>query len=256
MPLRALIFDVDGTLADTEREGHLPACNEAFASLGYPVRWTWEEFKAMLIVPGSAQRMRSALSRLQPPVLPEEIGARVAALVELKSRLYIEKYLPRLPLRPGVCELVEEALSRDVRLAIVSSSRESQIEALLRHRLGGAARRFDPILGQRAGLKTAPDSPLYRRCVAVLGTAPEETLAIEDSQVGLQAARGAGLPCAVFYNDYTFGESFAGAALVARSFESFRLDQLAELCLPHAEVGGQLRPPRTGASAFAQGGAF
>ena len=252
MPLRALIFDVDGTLADTEREGHLPACNEAFARLGYPVRWTWEEFKAMLVLPRSAARMRLALSRLEPCALPEEIEARVAALVELKGRLYIETYLPRLRLRPGVSELIEEALSRGVRLAIVSSSREPQIEALLRHGLGRAARSFDPILGQGAGLKTAPDSPLYRRCLAELGTALGETLAIEDSQLGLQAARAAGVACAVFYNDYTFGESFAGAALVARSLESFRLDQLAALCsIPEPE---ELPSVGAGASACGRAG--
>jgi len=255
MPLRALVFDVDGTLADTEREGHLPACNEAFARLGYPVRWTWEEFRAMLCIPGSALRMRLALSGLKPPAHPEEIAARVAELVELKGRLYIEKYLPRLPLRPGVAGLIEEALARGVRLAIVSSSRETQIEALLRHRLGVAARRFHPVLGQGAGVKTAPGSPLYRRCVAALGTAPAETLAIEDSQVGLQAAREAGLPCAVFYNDYTFGESFAGAALVARSLERFRLDQLAALCLTPEEAGVEAGSARAGASELGQEGA-
>ena len=97
MPLRALIFDVDGTLAHTEREGHLPACNEAFARLGYPVRWTWEEFKPMLPIPGNAQRMRAALGRLGEAFPPEEIEARVKALVELKRRLYVEEYdVPRL----------------------------------------------------------------------------------------------------------------------------------------------------------------
>lgn len=253
MPLRALIFDVDGTLADTEREGHLPACNEAFASLGYPVRWTWEEFKAMLILPSSASRMRLALCRLTPTVL-RDIEVRVQALVALKNRLYIEKYLPRLRLRPGVAHLIDEALTRGVRLAIVSSSRETQIEALLHQHLGVAARRFDPILGQGAGSKTAPDSPLYRHCIAALRTAPAETVAIEDSQVGLRAARTAGLPCAVFYNDYTFGESFAGAALVARSFEGFRLDQLARLCLTSAEAAEQADAPRNGAALLTQRG--
>ncbi len=254
MPLRALIFDVDGTLAHTEREGHLPACNEAFASLGYPVRWTWEEFKAMLSIPSTAQRMRSALLRLRPSAPIEDVEARVSALVELKGRLYIEKYLPLLPLRPGVAELIEESLSREVRLAVVSSSREAQIEALLRHRLGGASLRFDPILGQGAGSKTAPDSPLYHRCVATLGTPRDETLAIEDSEMGLRAARTAGLPCAVFYNDYTFGESFMGAALVARTLEGFRLDRLAELCLPQAERL-EARPAAVGASRPRPGGA-
>ena len=231
LSLRALIFDVDGTLADTEQEGHLPACNEAFASLGYPVRWSWEDFKGMLRIPGNARRMALALSRLEPPPAPEELATRVAALVERKRRLYVESYLPRLRLRPGVAELVHEALARGLRLAIVSTSDEEQIKALLRHGFGDAAGRFEPILGQRAGVKTAADSPLYRRCLAALGPAPGETLAIEDSELGLRAARAAGLACAVFYNDYTFGENFAEAALVARSLAPFRLDLLAELCL-------------------------
>ncbi len=179
--LKAIIFDVDGTLAYTERDGHLPACNEAFAALGLPVRWTWEEFKALLPIPGNAERMRRALRRLDPPLPPDRLEAAVARLIELKRRLYIEKYAPRLPLRPGVARLVEEAVRRGIRLAIVSTSDEDQIRALLRYRLPAFADAFDPILGKSAGVKTAPGSPLYRRCLAELGTSPDETLAIEDS---------------------------------------------------------------------------
>ena len=229
MALRALVFDVDGTLADTERQGHLPACNAAFAELGYPVRWSWDEFKTLLAVPGNASRMRQALAALGVPAV--ELEARVEALVALKRRLYIEEFLPALPLRAGIERLVDEAVSQGVRLAIVSTSDESQIEALLRSRLGGVARRFDPVLGQRAGVKTAPDSPLYRRCLELLGGGPDGILAIEDSAPGLKAAHTAGLACAVFYNDYTFGEAFAGATLVARSAEPFSLSLLADLCL-------------------------
>lgn len=233
--LKALIFDVDGTLADTERDGHLPACNEAFETLGFPVRWTWDAFKAMLPVPGNAQRMRLALEKLTPPLSPVELESAVAHLAELKRRLYVEKYGARLPLRPGVASLIAEAIARDVRLAIVSTTDEAQIDALLRHRLPGASAHFNPILGKGAGVKTAPDSPLYKHCLAALVTAPGETLVIEDSEVGLRAALAAGLPCAVIYNDYTFGQNFSGAALVARSLEPFDLDRLAALGLPSAD---------------------
>ena len=110
-----------------------------------------------------------------------------------------------------------------------------QIHALLRARLPDAAVAFDPVLGQSAGEKTAPDSPLYRRCRdelgARFGVAPEQMLVVEDSAVGLAAASTAGLACAVFYNDYTFGQPFAGARLVAPSLEHFDLDVLAAICL-------------------------
>jgi len=186
----------------------------------------------MLPIPGSAQRMRLALERLTPPLAQSELDAAVTELVELKKRLYVDKYVARLPLRPGVRRLIEQAIARDLRLAIVSTSREEQIQALLRCRLLEAVPHFTPILGASAGQKTAPDSPLYKRCLAELGTAADETLVIEDSEVGLRAAQAAGLPCAVIYNDYTFGQNFSGAVLVAHSLEYFDLDRLTALCLP------------------------
>ena len=123
----------------------------------------------------------------------------------------------------------------------LAETHEHQIRALLRHHLPEAAVLFDPILGQEAGVKTASDSPLYRRCLALLGTPPEETLALEDSEVGLRAAHAAGLPCAVIYNDYTFGEPFAGAALTAPSLELFDLDRLAALCLSQGKPEAAVR---------------
>lgn len=232
MALKALIFDVDGTMADTEHDGHLPACNQAFARLNIPIQWTWDEFKAMLPIGSNAQRIRLALQKLAQP--PAELETVVTNLTRLKQQLYIEQFVQNLPLRPGVRRLVEEAADRNIRLAIVSSSDEPQIHALLHHRLPEFAACFDPVLGKLIGPKTAPDSPLYRRCLELLGTRPAETLVIEDSEVGFRAAQTAGLPCAVIYNDYTYGQNFAGAALVARSLEYFDLDHLAALCLPNS----------------------
>ena len=232
MKLKALIFDVDGTIANTEYRGHLPACNEAFATLGYPIKWTWDEFVAMQAVPGNAQRMRLSLQAWNPQLSDQQLDERVEQLVALKKKFYIEKYLPDLPLRDGVINIMQEALRRGIRLAVVSMSYEAQVNALLASRLPDIYVHLNPILGKESGPKTAPDSPLYKRCLAELGTKPEETLVIEDSQEGFEAAKRAGLPCAVMYNDYTFGKNFAGAQLVARSLAFFSLEQLQALCLP------------------------
>jgi HAD superfamily hydrolase (TIGR01509 family) len=240
MNLKALIFDVDGTLVNSERDGHLPACNEAFATLGIPIQWTWEEFKGMLKIAGNKLRMRKSLLELTAgEASVNRLGSSsldevVAQLGTLKRQLYMEKYLPQLPLRSGVVALIDEAIARGIKLAIVSTSDEAPIHALLRLRLPEVAKYFSPILGKESGVKTAPDSPLYRRCLVELGTRANETLVIEDSEVGCQAASVAGLPCAVFYNDYTQGKDFSGAALVARSAEFFDLELLAKLCLYHA----------------------
>jgi HAD superfamily hydrolase (TIGR01509 family) len=176
--------------------------------------------------------MRLALEKLSPPLPPAQLEAALAELVRLKQQLYVEKYLSQVRLRPGVRNLIAEAVQRQVRLAIVSISAESQIEGMLRRHLPEFAGHFNPILGKQAGPKIAPDSPLYRRCLAALGTTPAETLAIEDSEGGWRAAQTVGLAGAVIYNDYTFGQNFAGAALVARSLEFFDLDRLVDLCLP------------------------
>jgi len=244
MKLKAIIFDVDGTLVNSERDGHLPACNEAFATLGIPIEWTWQEFKGMLKIAGNKLRMRkslleqselgsdqASLAAYHPIFQEQTLDQVVAQLGTLKRQLYMGKYLPQLTLRPGVEALINEAIARDIRLAIVSTSDEGPIHALLRLRLPEVAKYFKPILGKESGVKTAPDSPLYTRCLLELGTKADETLVIEDSEVGCQAAQVAGLPCAVFYNDYTQGKDFSGAALVARSAEFFDLDLLAKLCL-------------------------
>ncbi|MGB5061159.1 MAG: HAD-IA family hydrolase, partial [Candidatus Promineifilaceae bacterium] len=201
-------------------------------TLGYPIKWTWDEFVAMQAVPGNAQRMRLSLQAWNPQLSDQQLDEKVERLVELKKKFYIEKYLPDLPLRDGVLAIMQEALRRGVRLAVVSMSYEAQVNALLASRLPDIYAHLNPILGKESGPKTAPDSPLYKRCLAELGTKPEETLVIEDSQEGFEAAKRAGLPCAVMYNDYTFGKNFAGAQLVARSLAFFSLEQLQALCLP------------------------
>ncbi len=224
--LKAIIFDVDGTLADTEKDGHLVACNEAFQRMGFGIRWTWEEFKELLKIPGNARRMRLALST-RTTLSQAEIDRIVPKLFALKKEIYLKR-VADLPLRTGVARIIREAIDNGVRLAIVSVTDEDQVRALLNAQLPESLDYFDPILGKQSGEK---DGALYVECVAKLGCGASEVLVIEDSEKGFKAAKEAGLRCAIVYNDYTKGQDFSGAELVIRSLEFLNLDLLEKLCL-------------------------
>ena len=229
--LKAVIFDVDGTLADTEKDGHLVACNEAFERMGFDIRWTWEEFKELLKIPGNARRMRLALSA-RASLSEAEIDQIVPELFALKKEIYLKR-VADLPLRPGMARIIREAIDRGVRLAIVSVTDEDQVRALLKAQLPESLEYFDPILGKQSGEK---DAGLYARCVAKLGFDISEIMVIEDSEKGFKEAKEAGLHCAVVYNDYTKGQDFSGAELVVRSLEFLDLDLLEKLCLGYPTV--------------------
>lgn len=127
-----------------------------------------------------------------------------------------------------MARIIREAIDRGVRLAIVSVTDEDQIVALLKAQIPDALDHFSPIFGKQSGEK---NSALYARCAAMLEYDASEILVIEDSEKGAKAAKGAGLPCAVVYNDYTKGQDFTGAELVVRSLECLNLDLLERLCL-------------------------
>lgn len=225
--LRALIFDVDGTLADTERDGHLAASNDAFTALGVPIRWGWEEYRRLLAIPGTRNRMRLALEALGT-MSAAQVEEAVPELFRLKQARYLE-LVDRLPLRPGVERLLDEAVENGVRLAIVSTSSEPQIHALLRARLPTFAEVFRPVLGQQSGPKVGPDGRLYELCVQQLALPAAAAVAVEDAEDGYLAARRAGIPCLVVPSRYAGDSRFADAALVAESLADVNLRILEEL---------------------------
>ncbi len=228
--LKAIIFDVDGTIIHSERDGHLPACNDAFRELHLPVQWDWPTFKSLLHIPGNANRLRHWL-QTQLNWSEEKIEPVVHQFESLKKKIYIERYLPQLPLREGVMGIIEEAIANQVKLAIVSTTYESQIHALLESRLKPYRSYFQIVLGKESGSKTGPEGILYHQCKKMLRLPDDTILVIEDSQAGMQAALDAGLAVAVFYNDVTWGENFTGAQLVARNMTYFNLAALEGLCL-------------------------
>lgn len=231
MTLEALIFDVDGTLADTE-EAHRQAFNAAFIEL--ELWWDWGPplYAQLLRISGGKERIAHYIETLPATALER---ARLRELVSLihstKTRIYkelVENF--RLPLRPGAAKLVREARAAGLKLAIASTTTPANVEALLTAALGrGAMSWFATIASGDivANKKPAPD--IYRLALQGLRLPAERCIAFEDSVNGLRAARAAGLFTVVTPTRWNIGQDFRDAQLVLNSFEEIDLPKLQQL---------------------------
>lgn len=219
----ALIFDCDGVLADTERNGHLPAFNATFAEFGVPVHWSDADYAEKLKIGGGKERMASLLTPefVAANGLPaDEEGQR-----ELLGRWHRSKTAVytamvesgALPARPGIARIASEADASGWQLAVASTSAEPSVRAVLEHAVGGElASRFRVFAGDIVPRKKpAPD--IYLLALEELGADPEATVVIEDSGNGVEAAVAAGLRTLVTVSSYTVDEDFTGASLVVSS---------------------------------------
>ena len=216
--LEALLFDVDGTLADTERDGHRVAFNAAFADAG--LGWQWDEalYGRLLAVTGGKERIRYYLDRFNTGfVRPAGFEAFVADLHRAKTDHYTRMLAEgRIPLRTGVMRLLEEARARDLRLAVATTTTPENVTALLRSGLGEAGIGWFEVIAAGdivPAKKPAPD--IYLWAMEKMALAPGQCLALEDSHNGVQAVTRAGIKALVVtVNAYTRNEDLTGAALV------------------------------------------
>ena len=215
--LAALIFDLDGTLAETERDGHRIAFNQAFDAFGLPWRWGVARYTELLAVTGGRERLLHDLAT-QPaaPADPAERERLASALHAEKNRRYAQiAEAGNIPLRPGVVRLMRDALDGGVRLAIASTTTRSNMEALLSRQLGADwYRLFSATVCGEDAPRRKPDPQVYQRCLEALDLDADEALAIEDSPNGLAAAGAAELAVLITRSIAFASHAFDGALAV------------------------------------------
>jgi len=217
MTLHALLFDVDGTLADTERDGHRPAFNQAFSDAGLDWYWDVALYGKLLAVTGGKERMKHYIDHFRPDYRkPDNFEEMVAELHKVKTRHYSALAARGgIPLRPGVKRLLIEARAAGLRLAIATTTTPENVTVLLEHSLGAGTQNWFEVIAAGdivPAKKPAPD--IYHYALEKMGLAAAECLAFEDSENGLRASLGAGLKTLVTVNDYTLDHDFTGAAVV------------------------------------------
>lgn len=208
--IRALLWDVDGTLAETERDGHLIAFNQAFAAAGVPWRWSEARYAQLLRVAGGRERLLHDMrTQAAAPRADEERDALAKRLHQLKNQHY-DAIVRRgeLPLRPGVTELLDECSLAGVHLGIVTTTSRCNVAALLAQHLGNDWElRFATLVCAEQAPRKKPDPQAYALALEALRLRAHQAVAIEDSPAGIEAARRAGVPVLV-----TRSHFFAAAA--------------------------------------------
>lgn len=215
--LRALIFDVDGTLANTERDGHRVAFNRAFAEAG--LNWDWSAllYGDLLDIAGGKERIRFYIDEYRPDFdRPADLDKFIADLHAVKTRYYQQLVAQgAIPLRRGVKRLLKEAREQGMRLAIATTAALPNVTALLEHTLGSDSPSWFEVIAAGdivPAKKPAPD--VYHYVLEAMGLEARDCLAIEDSHHGFWASSQAGIKTVVTVNAYTRNQDFLGAILV------------------------------------------
>lgn len=221
MSLECLIFDVDGTLADTERDGHRVAFNRAFKDAGMDWHWDVEVYGKLLAVTGGKERMRHYVEVYRPDYeKPDNFDDMVVELHAAKTRHYTAlMHEGRIPLRPGVERLLAEAREQGLRLAIATTTTPANVSALLASTLGEDGESWFEVIGAGdvvPAKKPAPD--IYEYVLQKLGLPASACLAFEDSENGIRSSHAAGLKTIITVNGYTYSHDFSGAEIVLDNF--------------------------------------
>lgn len=238
--LQALLWDVDGTLAESERDGHRVAFNQAFESMGLPWRWSEAHYGTLLRITGGRERILADMqAQSGAPALGDEREALARELHRRKNDAYaVIVREGAISLRPGVRELIEEALAAGLALGIATTTSRSNVNALLVRHFGGRwEQQFAAVVCGEDVAAKKPDPEVYLRALRALDLGALQTLAIEDSPGGVAAARAADVPVVVTRSAYFCDDTVEGAIAIGPGLH----DRLGWVPALPAAVSGRVR---------------
>jgi HAD superfamily hydrolase (TIGR01509 family) len=215
--IKAVFFDQDGVIIDTERDGHRVSFNMTFKEFGFTDEWSVEYYHELLQIAGGKERMKHhwKTKGFSKPLTEEEIDNLVKEMHKRKTALFVELIeTGKLPLRPGVHRFMKEAMESGLKIAICTTSNEQAAKAITEKVLSDI--KFDAVLAGDIVQKKKPDPEIYNLALSKLGLTPDEAFVVEDSKNGVTAAKAAGLKVIVTTNPYTEKEDIeAGDVIVS-----------------------------------------
>jgi HAD superfamily hydrolase (TIGR01509 family) len=227
--IKAFIFDQDGVIIDTERDGHRVAFNRTFAEFGFDVEWGVEEYHELLQVGGGKERMTHYLRTkgFGVEVEPDDAPELIRRLHRRKTDTFVQLIESgALPLRPGVRRIMDEAVGLGLMLGVCTTSNERAARAIARGMLAGIPFQF--VLAGDVVQAKKPDPAIYLLALEKSGLQADQCVVFEDSHIGAVAARAAGMHVVATTNLYTHNEDLSMADLVVNC--------LGEVDGPHAEI--------------------
>ena len=214
--VKAIIFDCDGVLVDTERDAHRVGFNRAFAQFGIDAEWSIELYARLLLTAGGKERMVVYFDEFGWPAGTETQEQKDALILDLhKAKTQITSdIVVDLPVRPGILRIIDEAIANGVKLGVCTTSNPKFIDAVLD--LFGPERKaaFSFVHAGDVVKKKKPNPEIYELAKQTLGLPVNECIVIEDSRNGLLAATGAGYPTLITVSTYTAEEDFSEAVAV------------------------------------------
>jgi beta-phosphoglucomutase-like phosphatase (HAD superfamily) len=215
--ISAVLFDVDGTLADTERDGHRIAFNAAFAEFGLTWHWNVELYGELLKITGGKERIRYYLEKYLPDKIKiSNLENWISDLHKIKTKHFVALLKSgQIPLRPGVARLIQELRTAKIIIAIATTTTPENVTTLLKSTLGDSSLNWFNIIAAGnivSEKKPAPD--IYIWALEHLRLQAPQCIAIEDSELGLNSALAAGLDTVVTVSSYTKLQNFTGASVV------------------------------------------